>query len=123
MILETNFNETSFLKPAETLTNQTNLDIKNTICDKSSESGSRIKITKVNHNNEPQMIPDDKSIISEVKTPQITKTKLGPCKSKLKPKAEKRQYDSIGENEDSSDNLLPWEVKSTKKKKGNYKNI
>lgn len=117
-VLETNTNETAILNQQvepETNTSQPVIvtEINQTICDKrSATGGSRIKITKLNQINEINSIKDDLKLQTPIKAVPT------PTKPKSNFKTDKRQYDSIGENEDSSDNLLPWEVKSNKKKKG-----
>lgn len=67
------------------------------------KSGSRLKITKKKKKTAKQSMFDMEDE-GDQESNQDDKTTA--------------KYDSIGENEDSSDHLLPWEVKSTKKKKG-----
>ncbi len=73
-----------------------------TITDARTTSGSRIKITKTKKKKE-SMFDKIELVDGEI----ITKT---DSNSSVK-------YDSIGENEDSSDQLLPWEVKSSGSKR------
>lgn len=91
----------------DSLESQANTDVK-------FKSKSRIKITKTNKLKKRQsklalfdefeLVDDDSStVLSDL--------------SVKKNETERLKYDSIGENEDSSDHLLPWEVKTTKKRK------
>lgn len=85
-------------------------ELKEKISDTTIKSGSRISISKVKKKKPVKQIFD--KIEMEVNDSSLDSTKADE---------EKVKYDSIGENEDSSDRLLPWEVKSkSKKRKSKY---
>lgn len=73
------------------------------------KSGSQIKITKRKKKSTKQSLFEN--IELEDEGGEVSQESVQDTKTTA-------TYDSIGENEDSSDHLLPWEVKSTKKKKG-----
>lgn len=72
------------------------------------KSGSQIKITKRKKKSTKQSLFEN--IELEDEGGEVSQESVQDTKTTA-------TYDSIGENEDSSDHLLPWEVKSTKKKK------
>ena len=80
------------------------------------KSGSGIKISKRKKTSKQSMFEgiefDESAEVSQEATCEDSNNS-----NNANNKAQAK-YDSIGENEDSSDHLLPWEVKSGKKRKG-----